>query len=99
MLVLAYAHAKFTGSSDLVRSYYPTLLGWAAELAKETLFPVSQVSTDDFEGAQSNYTNLALKGLCGLKAMSLIAGLVGQKADASNYSVSRPKVTRGEPSA
>ncbi|KAL8281193.1 hypothetical protein RQP46_006551 [Phenoliferia psychrophenolica] len=86
MMVLAYAHAKLAATNDLIKQYYPTLLGWAAELASQTLYPASQVSTDDFAGAASNYTSLALKGLCGIQAMAKMAALVGETADAANYS-------------
>ena len=34
-----------------------------------------------------NQTNLAIKGIVGIKAMSQIAQLVGQDAMSSNYSV------------
>ena len=88
MMVLAYAHAKLAGDSTLIQQYYPTFLGWANELAGQTLYPTSQVSTDDFEGADSNYTSLALKGLCGIQAMARMSALVGETADADNFTVS-----------
>ncbi|KAK4701443.1 hypothetical protein P7C70_g4786, partial [Phenoliferia sp. Uapishka_3] len=93
MLILSYAHAFLTNTTHLINAYYPTLLSWANELTTQTLYPVTQVSTDDFEGAEANYTNLALKGLCGIMAMGRMAGFAGRVEDkerfesiASNYS-------------
>ncbi|KAM0751569.1 DUF1793-domain-containing protein [Meredithblackwellia eburnea MCA 4105] len=86
MMILAYAHSKLTGSTNLIQTYYSTLLGWANELVQQTAYPVSQVSTDDFEGAEANYTNLAIKGVCGLQSMSKMAAMVGNPADAQNFS-------------
>lgn len=39
-----------------------------------------------------NQTNLAIKGIVGIKAMSMIAELVGDTEKASNYSV-RPNLS------
>lgn len=36
--------------------------------------------------SRSNQTNLALKGMIGIKAMSVIADVTGNSADHSNYS-------------
>jgi len=43
------------------------------------------VSTDDFAGPLALQTNLALKGIIGIKAMSGIAQVVGQDVDAEYY--------------
>jgi hypothetical protein len=45
-----------------------------------------QVSTDDFAGALANQTNLAIKGIVGIKAMSVIWGILGNTAQEQNYS-------------
>jgi hypothetical protein len=45
------------------------------------------VSTDDFAGWLALQTNLALKGIIGIKAMSELAGIVGNKEDAKYYKV------------
>lgn len=49
--------------------------------------PANQLSTDDFAGSLANQTNLAIKGIVGIKAMSQIALLLGDNARGSNYSV------------
>ena len=45
------------------------------------------VSTDDFAGWLANQTNLALKGVLGIQAMSRIAELAGHDEDATYYKV------------
>jgi hypothetical protein len=59
---------------------------WNEYLVAEALIPSNQISTDDFAGSLANQTNLALKGIIGIKAMSVIAGMTGNTADAQNYS-------------
>ena len=54
--------------------------------AREVWF-ANQLSTDDFAGTLANQTNLAIKGIVGIKAMAQIAQLVGDDARSSNYSV------------
>jgi hypothetical protein len=46
------------------------------------------VSTDDFAGWLANHTNLALKGIIGIKAMSELAGIIGNHKDQEYYRVS-----------
>ena len=60
---------------------------WTQFLIAEALIPANQISTDDFAGSLANQTNLAIKGIVGIKAMSVIAGMVGDSARESNYSV------------
>ncbi len=45
------------------------------------------VSTDDFAGWLALQTNLALKGIIGIKAMSGLAAVINQTADAQHYDV------------
>jgi len=47
------------------------------------------VSTDDFAGPLRLQTNLALKGIIGIHAMSELAAIVGNDADAK-YFKARP---------
>ena len=49
------------------------------------------MSTDDFAGPLQLQTNLALKGILGIKAMSKIAELVGNSEDVKYYKVSFPR--------
>jgi len=58
---------------------------WTGYLVREALIPAGQLSTDDFAGWLANQTNLALKGIIGIRAMSEISELVGETADAKYY--------------
>ena len=58
---------------------------WTGYLVRESLIPHNQLCTDDFAGWLANQTNLALKGIIGIKAMSEIARIVGREDDAKHY--------------
>ncbi|EHA51618.1 glutaminase GtaA [Pyricularia oryzae 70-15] len=58
---------------------------WSVWLVKEALMPANQLSTDDFAGWLPYQTNLALKGIIGLRAMSDIAEMLDHKVDAKYY--------------
>lgn len=48
--------------------------------------PANQFSTDVFAGTLANQTNLAIKGIVGIKAMSMIANMTGDARRAADYS-------------
>jgi hypothetical protein len=58
---------------------------WTGYLVRESLIPHNQLCTDDFAGWLANQTNLALKGIIGIRAMSEIADVVGEEDDAKHY--------------
>ncbi|KAH7309424.1 hypothetical protein B0I35DRAFT_489848 [Stachybotrys elegans] len=58
---------------------------WTGYLVRESLIPRNQLCTDDFAGWLANQTNLALKGIIGIRAMSQISDLVGEHDDAREY--------------
>lgn len=58
---------------------------WTGYLVRESLIPANQLCTDDFAGWLANQTNLALKGIIGIRAMSDIADLTGHDEDAKHY--------------
>ncbi|EFX01409.1 glutaminase a [Grosmannia clavigera kw1407] len=58
---------------------------WTGYLVRESLVPRWQLSTDDFAGWLAYQTNLALKGIIGIRAMSDIADLLGENEDAKHY--------------
>ena len=62
---------------------------WAQYLVSNTLAPADQFSTDIFAGSLANQTNLAVKGIIAIKAMSEIAALAGQSDRAASYEVGR----------
>ncbi|KAJ8103716.1 glutaminase [Lipomyces tetrasporus] len=66
--------------------HYKLVDQWTQFLVAEALYSANQISTDDFAGSLANQTNLALKGVIGIKAMSVIANVTANSADAANYS-------------
>lgn len=65
---------------------YRLLKQWTGYLVRESLIPANQLCTDDFAGRLANQTNLALKGIIGIKAMSEIASILDEVEDAKIYS-------------
>lgn len=61
---------------------------WSKYMIATALIPNNENSTDDFAGALANQTNLAIKGIVGIEAMSRVWSALEQSATASNYSVS-----------
>ncbi|ODQ51653.1 DUF1793-domain-containing protein [Saitoella complicata NRRL Y-17804] len=66
---------------------YALLNRWAEYLVDNTLFPSHQLSTDDFAGPLENQTNLALKGIIGINAMSELAAILGRSVDSRYYAM------------
>ncbi|KAK4554841.1 hypothetical protein LTR86_007989 [Recurvomyces mirabilis] len=58
---------------------------WTSYLVEYSLEPHNQLCTDDFAGWLALQTNLALKGIIGIKAMSELAEVVGEKDEAKYY--------------
>lgn len=58
---------------------------WTSYLVEFSLEPHNQLSTDDFAGWLALQTNLALKGIVGIKAMAEIASILGHEKDAKHY--------------
>lgn len=81
------AYYKFSGDAAWIQSHYKILKQWALYLIQFSLVPSAQLSTDDFAGTLVNQTNLAIKGIVGLQAMSAIARIADQPIDATNFSV------------
>ncbi|KAI0665975.1 hypothetical protein C8Q78DRAFT_1072736 [Trametes maxima] len=74
MLILLYAHARFTGDGSLIAQYYDLAKRWADFLVNNTLIPGdTQVSADSETVNAANMTNLAIKGIIGGYAASLAA--------------------------
>lgn len=80
---------------EWLRKSYPIWKQWTGYLVREALIPSNQLSTDDFAGWLANNTNLALKGILGIRAMSELAAIVGETDEAiSYYKTSREYITR-----
>jgi hypothetical protein len=84
----AHGHAYHTGpekAKKWVSRSYKLWNQWTGYLVREALIPRNQLTTDDFAGWLANHTNLALKGIVGIRAMSEIANLLGKDKDAKHY--------------
>ncbi|TPX12214.1 uncharacterized protein E0L32_007100 [Thyridium curvatum] len=79
MVIMSLAYAQHTGDNGYLSAHWPKLEQWANFLVNDSLIPANQLSTDDFAGTLANQTNLALKGIIGLKAMGEIAKLTGNE--------------------
>ncbi|KAF8914019.1 DUF1793-domain-containing protein [Gymnopilus junonius] len=86
MVIMALSYAQKTGDISQLQQYQALLDQWTQFLITDSLIPANQISTDDFAGALANQTNLAIKGIVGIKAMSQVAQLVGNPSQSANYS-------------
>jgi hypothetical protein len=86
MILMTFAYSKFSSDTSYLKTHYPLLKQLSQYLIQYSLTPGVQLSTDDFAGELVNQTNLAIKGIIGIAAMREIATLVGESADADNYS-------------
>ncbi|GAB7322132.1 hypothetical protein MBLNU13_g03152t1 [Cladosporium sp. NU13] len=78
------ATAKKQAQKWLGRSY-SLWTQWTSYLVDYSLRPHNQLSTDDFAGWLALQTNLALKGIVGIKAMSELANVMGKEKDVEYY--------------
>ncbi|KAH9938228.1 DUF1793-domain-containing protein [Fomitopsis serialis] len=85
MLIMTLSYVQATSDTSLITSYYKLLDQWTQYLINDSLIPANQISTDDFAGSLANQTNLAIKGIIGIRAMGELASLVGNSEDSSNY--------------
>lgn len=86
MLIMSLAYAQRTGDTEYLSQNWDLLSGWADWLiSNDSVIPFHQISTDDFAGPLANQTNLALKGIIGLEAASLMAGMTGHTDQGNNY--------------
>ncbi|ESK94383.1 glutaminase, partial [Moniliophthora roreri MCA 2997] len=86
MLIMALSYAQKTGDNSHLTTYNTLFDQFTQFLITDSLIPANQISTDDFAGPLANQTNLAIKGIVGIKAMSEIARRLGDTNKASNYS-------------
>ncbi|CAK7565465.1 MAG: hypothetical protein SEPTF4163_003382 [Sporothrix epigloea] len=77
MIIMTLAYALRSGNRQYLVKHWTLLNQWAQFLVNDSLIPAHQLSTDDFAGALANQTNLALKGIIGVRAMAEIAGMSG----------------------
>ncbi|EEB87392.1 hypothetical protein MPER_15265, partial [Moniliophthora perniciosa FA553] len=87
MLIMTWAHARFSGDERLLNTYYDTLKKWADRLIQDNAVAPTGFKSADSDGAITNGTNLAIKGIIGLRAMAEISHTVGRGDDANKYQV------------
>lgn len=75
MIIMTLAYAQRSGDNAYLAKHWPLLNQWTQFLVNDSLIPDEQLSTDDFAGTLANQTNLALKGIISIAAMSEIAKL------------------------
>ena len=86
MLIMSLSYTQARNDTSMISAYFNLLGQWTQFLITDSLIPANQISTDDFAGFLANQTNLAIKGIIGIKAMTEIAGLLGDTDRQSNYS-------------
>ncbi|KAI9430127.1 hypothetical protein H4582DRAFT_2133831 [Lactarius indigo] len=84
MLIMTYAHARASGDGIFISRYYDLLTSWAEYLCNSTLLIRNQSSADGL--STNNQTNLAIKGIVAIRAMSEMSSIVKHAADADRYS-------------
>ena len=88
MLIMAAAYLARIPKAErtaYATAHYPIFKQWGDYLVTAALDPDLQNQTDDFTGFIAHSVNLALKGIVGIGAVSLIATDAGKSADAAAY--------------
>ncbi|EPE28779.1 Six-hairpin glycosidase [Glarea lozoyensis ATCC 20868] len=85
MIIASLAYAQRAGDKEYLKGHYKIMRQWVEYLVEDSLIPGHQLSTDDFQGPLQNQTNLALKGILAISAMSEIARLTDHPDDAKLY--------------
>ncbi|KAL0573007.1 hypothetical protein V5O48_008953 [Marasmius crinis-equi] len=86
MLIMALSYAQKTGDKSQITTYRSLYEQFTSFLITDSLIPANQLSTDDFAGHLANQTNLAIKGIIGIRAMAEIERTLGDNTKAANYS-------------
>jgi hypothetical protein len=87
MMVANYAFHPTTSeqdAKDYVRLHFPIMSQWAEYLYSNCLYPVDQLTTDDFIGPTELNSGLALKGILAMATFSQLANLIGE-TNATNF--------------
>ncbi|PBK93234.1 DUF1793-domain-containing protein [Armillaria gallica] len=84
MLIMGWAHARFSGDGSMISRYYDVYKNWTDYLVSVALDQTGYVDANEL--GYANMTNLAIKGIIGIKAMSEIGQALGKSQDAEMYS-------------
>jgi hypothetical protein len=87
MLIMAAAYVQRdpSGAKAFASAHYTILKQWADYLVANLPDPGYQNQTDDFAGSIAHSVNLAIKGIIGVAAFSVIANAAGNSSDAATY--------------
>ena len=85
MLIATAALCKFEGKADYAARHWDVLTQWTGYLREFGLDPENQLCTDDFAGHFAHNTNLSIKAILGIASYGYMAGLLGQKDVAEEY--------------
>jgi len=98
LLIMSAAYlqrADVKSAKAFAKTHYAILKKWSDYLVDNALDPDRQNQTDDFTGFIAHSVNLALKGIVGIGAMSIVATMAGNKVDAAYYlGVARSYITQ-----
>ncbi|KAK0466308.1 uncharacterized protein EV420DRAFT_1617584 [Desarmillaria tabescens] len=83
MLIMGWAHARFSGDGSMISRYFHASYTTPTALHS---YRHHSSSTDADGLDNTNMTNLAIKGIIGIKAMSEISQALGRSQDAETYS-------------
>ncbi|KAI0341899.1 hypothetical protein BDW22DRAFT_1484797 [Trametopsis cervina] len=85
MLIMALAYAQASGDGVILSKYYNLFKAWGDYLVNNTLpVPSTQLTADLI--SKANSTNLAIKGIIGIKAMAEISKVLDKQSDSEHYS-------------
>jgi hypothetical protein len=85
MLIMTLAYVQESKDVKFLSEHYEKLTQWTQFLVDDSLIPANQLSTDDFAGRLQNQTNLALKGIIGIRAMAQASLLLKKHEDSKKY--------------
>lgn len=83
VLIMMLTYHQVTKDAAFLTKHYKILQQWAQFLVDGGLNPVEQSTADSIAGALEKQTNLALKAIIGIRAMSEIARITGDENTAS----------------
>lgn len=86
MLIMTFSYSQRTGDLSLINTYYELLNQWATYLGQNTLIPTKQEQAETWATPSAKMTNLAVKGIIALAAMSEMAKLANRSDDMTQYS-------------